>query len=38
MVEIAKAVGARIVTHPFENQSRQLNWAIIGRSSQAEQR
>src|SRR5262249_47556631 len=27
-VEIAKAAGARIVTHPFESQSRQLNWAI----------
>src|SRR5205085_7549367 len=27
-VEIAQAAGARIVTHPFENQARQLNWAL----------
>jgi glycosyltransferase involved in cell wall biosynthesis len=27
-VEIAKAAGARVYTHPFESQARQLNWAL----------
>jgi glycosyltransferase involved in cell wall biosynthesis len=27
-VQIAEAAGARIVTHPFESQARQLNWAL----------
>jgi glycosyltransferase involved in cell wall biosynthesis len=27
-VEIAKAFGARVVKHSFENQARQLNWAL----------
>jgi glycosyltransferase involved in cell wall biosynthesis len=27
-VEIARNAGARIVTHPFESQARQLNWAL----------
>jgi glycosyltransferase involved in cell wall biosynthesis len=27
-VQIAEAAGARIITHPFENQARQLNWAL----------
>jgi glycosyltransferase involved in cell wall biosynthesis len=27
-VQIAEAFGARVVTHPFESQARQLNWAL----------
>ena len=27
-VEIAEALGARVVPHPFESQARQLNWAL----------
>lgn len=27
-VEIAKALGAKVYQHPFENQARQFNWAI----------
>ncbi len=26
--QIAEAFGAKVVTHPFENQARQLNWAL----------
>lgn len=27
-IEIAQAAGAHVVTHPFESQARQLNWAL----------
>jgi glycosyltransferase involved in cell wall biosynthesis len=27
-VQIARAFGARVATHPFESQARQLNWAL----------
>ena len=27
-VQIAEAFGARVLTHPFESQARQLNWAL----------